>query len=450
VYLDTSRFRFDPAQHYSAVLLQQGRVILDSDVAEQSAILLHYLRTAIADIVGPAACPSLAPGFEISATTTNNQPDLAVSAGRMYVGGILAETDGTTYLAQPDGYIDADLDKLPPQGPYVVYLRLWERAVTFLQDPDIREVALGIHGPDTTGRAQVVWQVAFWPTAEDNPQGAQKQWQAWSAELYRPAGTLRARATQPDDSATDICSISPQAQYRGRENQHYRVEIFRSGVASSPGQQGVALGKQASIAQYVWSRENGSVVFAVDKLAGAEVTLASLGRDLPSGLEIGDWVEIVDDASASRVADDVPTGHPRALFQVTMIDALNCVVTLDRDPSGDIGTTGTNPAWHPLLRRWDAATAEVTESGWLDLEDGVQVYFPGTGTVGEAHYRAGNYWLIPARTVLGDVIWPQDSAGPQALPPAGVTYHYAALAFVPADRSAAIVSLRTVFDPSAH
>jgi len=452
VYLDTSRFRFDPAKHYSAVLLQQGRVILDSDMAEESAILQHYLRAAIADIVGPAACPSLAPGFEITSTSTNNQPDLAVSAGRMYVGGILAENgpNGTTYLTQPDGYVDADLDKLPPAGPYVVYLRVWERSVTFFQDPDIREVALGIHGPDTTGRAQVVWQIAFWATAEDNPQGAQKLWQAWSQGLYRPTGTLGARATQPDDSATDICSISPQAQYRGRENQHYRVEIFRSGVADSPAQQGPAAGQKASIAQYVWSRENGSVVFAIDTLAGAEVTLASLGRDLPSGLEIGDWVEIVDDASASRVADEVPTGKPRALFQVTMIDALNCVITLDRDPSGDIGTTGTNPARHPLLRRWDAATAEVTEGGWLDLEDGVQVFFPGTGTAGEARYRTGDYWLIPARTVLGDVIWPQDSTGPQALPPAGVAYHYAPLAFVPADRNAAIVSLRQMFDPIAH
>ena len=133
------------------------------------------------------------------------------------------------------------------------------------------------------------------------------------------------------------------------------------------------------MAQYVWSRENGSVVFAIGALAGAEVTLKSLGRDLPSGLEIGDWVEIVDDASASRVADDVPAVPARALFQVTMIDALNCVITLDRDPSGDIGTTGTNPAWHPLLRRWDGTgAAAVTEGSWLDLEDGVQVLFPGT------------------------------------------------------------------------
>ena len=236
MYLDLSRVRFDAAKHYSAVLLQQGRVVLDSDMAEQNAIMQHYLRTAIADIVGPAACPALAPGFDITATSTDNQADLAVSAGRIYVDGILAETGpgSATYLTQPDGYLDPDRDGLPADGAYLVYLRVWERSVTMVQDPDIREVALGIHGPDTTGRAQVVWQVAVWPAAGDaSPEGTQKDWQSWRSRLYKPAGTLRARATQPDDTGIDICSISPQAQYRGRENQLYRVEVLCAGVAAS-------------------------------------------------------------------------------------------------------------------------------------------------------------------------------------------------------------------------
>ena len=59
MYLDLSRVRFDAAKHYSAVLLQQGRVILDSDVTEQNAILEHYLRTVVADLIGrPRARPA--------------------------------------------------------------------------------------------------------------------------------------------------------------------------------------------------------------------------------------------------------------------------------------------------------------------------------------------------------------------------------------------------------
>ncbi len=133
-----------------------------------------------------------------------------------------------------------------------------------------------------------------------------------------------------------------------------------------------------------------------------------------------------------------------------MIDALNCVVTLDRDPSGDIGTTGTNPAWHPLLRRWDGAgAAVVTEGSWLDLEDGVQVLFPGTQDAAlPARYR-------PATTADPGPDRPRRrhlAAGrcrPQALPPAGIAYHYAPLAFVPADRTAQPVSLRQMFSPLA-
>ena len=35
---DYSRFPFDPRRNYSGVLLQQGRVLLDQDWNEQSAI----------------------------------------------------------------------------------------------------------------------------------------------------------------------------------------------------------------------------------------------------------------------------------------------------------------------------------------------------------------------------------------------------------------------------
>ena len=447
MYLDTSRVRFDPAKHYSAVLLQQGRVILDSDVIEQNAILQHYLRTVVADIVGPAARPAGAEGFGISPGSTAS--DLAVSAGRMYVDGILAETgpDGTTYLTQPDGYIDPDKDQLP-DGVYIVYLRVWERPVTFCQDPDIREVALGIHGPDTAGRLQVVWQISFWPVTDGkaDQEGAVADWRQWLKTLNQPAGTLRARAKQPDDSATDICSVSPQAQYRGLENQHYLVQVFHTGEGVKPVQTpGPAA--LAPTATYVWSREAGSVVFAIQTLAGAEVTLASLGRDLPSGLEIGDWVEVVDDASASRIADERPTGPARALFQVMAIDAANCVVTLDRDPSGDIGSTGTSPALHPLLRRWDGALADVTEGGWLDLEAGVQVQFPGSTSGPPAQYRNGGLLAHPGadhpgrRHLAGGQHRPAGAApgrGRLSLRPARVC---------PGRASAGSAELRTKFSP---
>ena len=54
---DFTRNTFDPAKHYSRVLSQQGRVQLDADANEQAAILLHYLQTLAADLIGPAGGP---------------------------------------------------------------------------------------------------------------------------------------------------------------------------------------------------------------------------------------------------------------------------------------------------------------------------------------------------------------------------------------------------------
>jgi hypothetical protein len=45
-------------------------------------------------------------------------------------------------------------------------------------------------------------------------------------------------------------------------------------------------------------------------------------------------------------------------------------------------------------------------------------------------YRSGDYWLVPARTATGDVLWPRgvDQARlPLAQPPHGVEHHFAPL-----------------------
>ena len=62
---DFTRDTFDPFRHFSRVLMQQGRVQLDADFNEQAAILLHYLRTLAADLIGPHGGPGNELGFEI-------------------------------------------------------------------------------------------------------------------------------------------------------------------------------------------------------------------------------------------------------------------------------------------------------------------------------------------------------------------------------------------------
>lgn len=454
MHIDTSRSRFDPAKHYSGVLALQGRVTLDQDHNEQLSIWLHHLRTSLTDVIGQAGAPRGAAGFAIKRTgaTGDKLADLSVSAGRMYVDGILVENPAdTTYWSQPDGHLDHDVDQLPEDTAYLVYLRVWEREVTVVEDPDLREVALGIHGPDTTARSQVVWQIAAFPFGPNGP--GNDPVATWRANPpYPRRGLLQARARTPDDAAIDVCSVSPEAMFRGRENQHYRVEVFRSGPAKAPeatartSRRATARTAATAPGQFVWSRDNGSFTYPITALAGTEVTVSDLGRDRRSALDVGDLVEIVDDASVSLLGRDIEPSTMRALFTVTAVDTVHDVVTLDRDPAGEAGQVGHDPDLHPLLRRWDAPAADIEEGAWLDLEDGVQVQFPGSGN-DPTTYRSGDFWLAPARRTTGDLVWPQDDQGPAALPPFGIDYHYAPLALIPASPKAAVSDLRSVFDP---
>lgn len=90
-----------------------------------------------------------------------SQPqDIAIAPGRIYVDGILCETEGCLFSQQPN-YPNA---LLPGEaGYYLIYLDVWQRHLTYLDDSLMREVALG--GSDTTTRLQTVWQVKLLPIA---------------------------------------------------------------------------------------------------------------------------------------------------------------------------------------------------------------------------------------------------------------------------------------------
>src|SRR5271163_4058507 len=93
---DLTRNTFDPAKNFSRVLMQQGRVQLDADWNEQSAILLHLLRRLCADIGGQAWSPD--GGFLPQKLQTANlvAGDVIVSEGTFYVDGILCEIEATS------------------------------------------------------------------------------------------------------------------------------------------------------------------------------------------------------------------------------------------------------------------------------------------------------------------------------------------------------------------
>src|SRR5204862_1795654 len=136
------------------VLMQQGRVQVDADWNEQTAILLHYLQTLAVDLIGPFGGPEGALGFEIKFVPASggDAANLEIGKGRYYVDGLLCENlaDGVRYFGQPSFPRDPKQEPLPA-APFLAYLDVWERHVTYLVDDHLREVALG--GPDTATRA---------------------------------------------------------------------------------------------------------------------------------------------------------------------------------------------------------------------------------------------------------------------------------------------------------
>ncbi|HTG33540.1 MAG TPA: DUF6519 domain-containing protein [Thermoanaerobaculia bacterium] len=460
---DFSRVTFDPRKNFTRVLMQQGRVQLDADWNEQSAILLHYLRTLAADMIGPFGGPKEGLGFAIAKVTEANGrlADLTIEPGHYYVGGLLCENPGNAegkpieYSKQRDY---AEPAELPTELPFLVYLDVWERHITWVQDDAIREVALG--RLDTATRAQLVWQVRAVREAPgvgivgETRDAVIGQWQKWVSFWQPPnRGKLKARARMEGDD-TNPCIASPEARYRGAENQLYRVEI----QAYEEG--GPAATKAVT---FKWSRENGSVIFPIRTLRGMTAQLGSLGRDEATGLKRGDWVELVDD-----VID--LSGRPGPLLRVADIDAARATVTLEKAAGDNVNLPDYDEQdeatrKHAFLRRWDHQESSYKKKedtrlpkggvlfvfgeagdgdGWISLEKGVQVQFQPEGT-----YRPGDYWLIPARTATGDVEWPGTVKEPEAVPPHGVEHHFAPLALVTAGATP-VVDLRRSFEGMAQ
>jgi Family of unknown function (DUF6519) len=435
---DFSRITFDAAHHFSRVLMQQGRVTVDADANEQAAILLHYVRTLARDLIGPCGGPVDALGFQLSVDPSVKPAAVRIGAGRYYVDGILCENDADRvyadqpdYTPLPDDLLLAELASTKPAKSFWLYLDVWERHITFVEDDRIREVALG--GPDTATRTKVVWQVkALALPPPDNLGTPAVLGAACTGPLATftaiPAGRMAAEL-DPGQQIKDPCVIAPDARYRGVENQLYRVEIHRGGTVVKPGD---AAGDKDSGVTFKWSRDNGSVASAWLGTEGNDLVVASA-----RGFSAGAWVELSDDARELR-------GEPGVLVKLSSVDGDRLTI----DPASVPASAST--AWstglsRPKVRRWDqtendditlhdGAIPIPTGSHWIDLEDGVRVQFEA-GSSGDVQYRSGDYWLIPARVATGDIEWPRTgtaTGGSTAdfLPPQGIEHHYAPLGWL--------------------
>ena len=82
VSFDNSRFTFNPRNDYSGVVMQQGRVQLDSDWNEWLAELARRIQAGTLDILGRAVYPATTPhAFEITASSPGGTNTLLIGPG---------------------------------------------------------------------------------------------------------------------------------------------------------------------------------------------------------------------------------------------------------------------------------------------------------------------------------------------------------------------------------
>lgn len=395
---DFTRDTFRPEKGYSSVRMQQGRVQLDADWNEQVDIQEHLHRIALRDIIGGCCVPDSEPdSFRVAA----GDDGLTIAPGRIYVRGILCQSQQEQTLALPD-----------ENGAYVVYLEVWERHLTAIEDPDTREIALG--GPDTATRTQTICRPRLAPVEAGTTCASQ-----WSPE-GSTSGLLTA-STAPEAETTP-CAVPARAGYTRLEPQLYRVEVQRSGDTAS--------GQPPT---FKWSRDNGSIVTEWLETDGDELVVADLGRDDVLGFHDNRWIELGHDA----LDLDGAAGPLVEIIEQTPDE--NGRFRLRIDAHGQAIPDVENVS-HPKIRRWDqddgsnAATGDIdiVPNTAMDLEGGIQVTFSS------GFYRSGDYWLIPARTFvgdfIGDILWERDAANvPLALPPHGVERHVCRLAVIQVD-----------------
>ncbi len=392
---DFSRKTFNYKKHYSGVLMQQGRVQLDADWNEQLDIQGYRTTTETKDVIGACGVPKKGNSFKI--TVGGNGADFVIDAGHMYVGGLLCELERalvrTTYFNQPyypnpDETYFLNIPASPPNSPplsppalpspqlkdgtYLIYIDAWQREINYLDDPLIHEVAIG--EPDTTTRLQNVWQVKLLQVA-NAASNCKTDFEVWNNLTARPTGKLNVK-TKVIEDPKNPCVLPPGAGYQGLENQLYRVEVQKGGSRAN--------------ATFKWSRDNASVETVIEEIQESILTVADKGKDEVLGFANGQWVEVIDEESTLK-------SSPAPLIKILSVDPAKSEITLSTSdiPNKDNGRL--------KLRRWDQNVPEAgadglpATTGWIDLEDGIQVSFS------EGNYQAGDYWLIPARTATGEV-----------------------------------------------
>ncbi len=319
--------------------------------------------------------------FELSEPSIDN-------AGRLYVAGLpCVQVKDVLYSDQAD---PNDPPLTPPAAGTTrrdaVYLDVWTEPVTYVEDPEIREVALG--GPDTTTRTRVRHRVRV-------AQGG----------------------TVPTGNGIGDGTLATEGSYTAQANRLYLVEIDKPGGIGT--------------ATFRWSEDNAS-------------TIQRVIEPIPPGATR----VAVEDASAFHPGELVLIRKEFGVEEHRVASVFGNVITLQNATGTQLAAlpaaarvpnfTTFALADRPRIERWNAFRvpippdpADATSSTSILLNDGVRVRFGGRDM------HAGDFWNFRTRFLAGD-----ESSGlnPEArieqldfVRARGVVHHFAPLAVLTRD-----------------
>jgi Family of unknown function (DUF6519) len=334
---DIARITYDPRRKYRSVVAQQGRVTLEADSNEASAIAGEALRLETIDVIGPAGTPD--DGYKVAPGPSAGEID--IGRGTMYLGGWRLTLEKTVNIAAQPDWLDQPPLQLPTSD-MVISLLITEQAVSAVEDRALREVALG--GPDSAARTRLMQHFLALPT------GGVKCADGATAVATLLAGdgvTLDENTLQllssarleagfvPGPASTDPCTPVAAGGYLGTDNQLIRVTVTAFDPASGKG-------------TLLWGWNNASFLYRAKTADWQTLTLTSVPVDEEHAPQLGQMVEVLlsraDLGDGNFIAAD--TGAVSALAQAYSFDY---PPTDPRDPADPAPAADREPAVRPGL-----------------------------------------------------------------------------------------------------
>ena len=434
---DKSRDTFNHFKDYCEVVIEQGRVQSDADWNESLSETSRRTRAETLDALGHAFYPPTTPyAFLIAASTSGVTNSVEIGLGRMYLDGILVENHGPHKTAVWDPALDelSNTPQPPPttlaalgpgnsipftsqphwpgatlpsgDGPFLAYLDVWQRPVTYIEDPSLIDPAIGI---DTSGRLQTAWRVNLMAMTESAIPGAvatptpgtgfepgetvtqagaiatavvvgavppsgpmivtsltgtPTAAGAWTGQssgaVFNPTGvpaTVTWNCSTADSAipwpatsgwlSNGLISSGPSGPCcltTGTGYTGQENQLYRVEIHNHGAAQGAG-------ATFKWSRENASVQTTVTAIAPGSntqhnpttvLTVQSLGRDQVLGFQSGDWIEIT-----GQTLDD--NCQPGELAKIDFVTPSRMTITLTAPLTSPPPSTDS----YTRIIRWD-------------------------------------------------------------------------------------------------